>query len=85
MGDDHPQYTLWAAAENITGPWNFENIPTIQGESLAEYIEDVVGGDFFDFLQDTSSVVWTYHETAGELEANVPPEFVQDTVGAMLA
>lgn len=84
VGDDHPQYALWAAAENITGPWNFENIPTIQGESLAEYIEDVVGGDFFDFLQDTSSVVWTYHETAGELEANVPPEFVQDTVGAML-
>jgi hypothetical protein len=84
VGDDHPQYTGWQFPETIVGLWNFQTIPLIQGNTLAEYIEDVVGGDFFDFLQDTSSVVWTYHETANELEANVPPEFVQDTVGAML-
>lgn len=84
VGDDHPQYTGNAFPETITGLWNFSTIPLIQGDSLAEYIEDVVGGTFFDFLQDTTSVVWTYHETANELEANVPPEFVQDTVGAML-
>lgn len=84
VGDDHPQYAMWQAPETIQGLWNFQTIPLIQGETLAEYIEDVVGGDFFDFLQDTSSVVWTYHDTANELEANVPPEFVQDTVGAML-
>ncbi len=84
VGDDHPQYAGWQFPETIVGQWNFQTIPLIQGETLAEYIEDVVGGDFFDFLQDTSSVVWTYHETANELEANVPPEFVQDTVGAML-
>lgn len=85
IGDDHPQYTMWQAPETIQGLWNFQTIPLIQGDTLAEYIEDVVGGSFFDFLQDTTSVVWTYHETANELEANVPPEFVQDTVGAMLA
>lgn len=85
VGDDHPQYAMWQAPETIEGLWNFSTIPLIQGETLAEYIEDVVGGDIFDFLQDTSSVVWTYHETANELEANVPPEFVQDTVGAMLS
>jgi hypothetical protein len=84
VGDDHPQYAMWQAPETITGQWNFETIPDIQGETLAEYIQDVVGGDIFDFLQDTTSVVWTYHETADELEANVPPEFVQDTVGLML-
>jgi hypothetical protein len=84
IGDDHPQYTGNQFPETITGQWNFQTIPFIQGETLAEYIEDVVGGSFFDFLQDTSSVVWTYHDTAQELEANVPPEFVQDTVGAML-
>lgn len=84
IGDDHPQYTGNRFPETITGQWNFQTIPLIQSETLAEYIEDVVGGSFFDFLQDTPSVVWTYHETANELEANVPPEFVQDTVGAML-
>lgn len=84
VGDDHPQYAMWQAPETITGLWNFQTVPFIQGETLAEYIEDVVGGDFFDFLQDTTSVVWTYAETANELSANVPPEFVQDTVGAML-
>jgi hypothetical protein len=84
VGDDHPQYTGWQFPETIVGQWNFQTIPQIQGETLAEYIQDVVGADFFDFLQDTSSVVWTYLETANELEANVPPEFVQDTVGAML-
>ncbi len=84
VGDDHPQYTGWQFPETIVGLWNFQTIPQIQGETLAEYIEEVVGGSFFDFLQDTSSVVWTYRDTAGELEANVPPEFVQDTVGAML-
>ncbi len=84
IGDDHPQYTGNAFQETITGQWNFGTIPLIQGATLAEYIEDVVGGSFFDFLQDTTSVVWTYYDTAQELEANVPPEFVQDTVGAML-
>ncbi len=84
IGDDHPQYTGNAFPETITGQWNFATIPRIQGETLAEYIEDVVGGSFFDFLQDTTSVVWTYFDTAQHLEANVPPEFVQDTVGAML-
>lgn len=84
VGDDHPQYAMWQGPETIQGLWDFQTIPRIQGETLAEYIEDVVGSSVFDFLQDTSSVVWTYHETAGELEANVPPEFVQDTVGAML-
>ncbi len=84
VGDDHPQYAMWQAPETIQGLWNFQTIPLIQGETLAEYIEEVVGGSFFDFLQDTSSVVWTYFDTAGQLEANVPPEFVQDTVGAML-
>jgi hypothetical protein len=84
VGDDHPQYAGWQFPETIVGQWNFQTIPQIQGETLAEYIQDVVGADFFDFLQDTSSVVWTYAETANELEANVPPEFVQDTVGAML-
>lgn len=84
IGDDHPQYTGNAFPETVTGQWNFQAIPFIQGNTLAEYIEDVVGGSFFDFLQDTSSVVWTFFDTANELEANVPPEFVQDTVGAML-
>lgn len=83
VGNDHPQYAGKAFPETVTGQWNFQTIPNIQGETLAEYIQDVVGADFFDFLQDTSSVVWTYHETANELEANVPPEFVQDTVAAM--
>jgi hypothetical protein len=83
VGDDHPQYTGWQFPETIVGQWNFQTIPRIQGETLAEYIEEVVGGSFFDFLQDTTSVVWTYHDTAGELEANVPPEFVQDVVGLM--
>lgn len=80
VGDDHPQYAGWQFPETIVGQWNFQTIPQIQGATLAEYIQDVVGADFFDFLQDTSSVVWTYLETANELEANVPPEFVQDTV-----
>ncbi len=84
IGDDHPQYTGNAFPETITGQWNFATIPRIQGETLAEYIEDVVGGSFFDFLQDTTSVVWTYFDTAQHLEANVPPEFVQDTIGAIL-
>lgn len=84
VGDDHPQYTGNQFPETITGLWNFETIPLIQGDTLAEYIEDVVGGSFFDFLQDTTSVVWTFFDTANELEANVPPEFVQDVVGAML-
>lgn len=84
IGDDHPQYTGNQFPETVTGQWNFQTIPFIQGETLAEYIEDVVGGTFFDFLQDTTSVVWTYFDTAQHLEANVPPEFVQDTVGAML-
>lgn len=84
VGDDHPQYAGSMFPESISGLWDFTTIPLIQGDTLAEYIEDVVGGSFFDFLQDTTSVVWTYHETANELEANVPPEFVQDTVGAML-
>lgn len=84
VGDDHPQYAMWQATESIQGQWDFQTIPLIQGETLAEYIEDVVGHDFFDFLQDTSSVVWTYFDTDGEIEANVPPEFVEDTVGAML-
>jgi hypothetical protein len=84
VGDDHPQYTGWQFPETIVGQWNFQTIPQIQGETLAEYIQDVVGADFFDFLQDTSSVVWTYLETANELEANVPPEFVQDVIGGSL-
>ncbi len=84
IGDDHPQYTGNQFPETITGQWNFQTIPFIQGNTLAEYIEDVVGGSFFDFLQDTTSVVWTYFDTAQHLEANVPPEFVQDVVGAML-
>jgi hypothetical protein len=84
IGDDHPQYTMWQAPETIKALWNFDTIPEIQGETLAEYIEDVVGGSFAEFLIDTSSVVWTYHDSAQELEANVPPEFVQDVVGAML-
>ncbi len=84
IGDDHPQYTGNAFPEAITGQWNFQTIPNIQGETLAEYIEDVVGGSFFDFLQDTSSVVWTFFDTANHLEANVPPEFVQDAIGAIL-
>ncbi len=84
IGDDHPQYTGNAFPETVTGQWNFATIPFIQGNTLAEYIEDVVGGSFFDFLQDTTSVVWTYFDTAQHLEANVPPEFVQDTIGAIL-
>jgi hypothetical protein len=84
VGNDHPQYTGWQFPQTIVGQWNFQTIPFIQGNTLAEYIEDVVGGSFFDFLQDTTSVVWTFFDTANELEANVPPEFVQDTVGAML-
>jgi hypothetical protein len=84
VGDDHPQYTGWQFPETIVGQWNFQTIPLIQGDTLAEYIQDVVGADFFDFLQDTSSVVWTYAETANELEANVPPEFVQDVIGGSL-
>lgn len=84
VGDDHPQYAMWQAPETIQGQWNFATVPNIQGETLAEYIEEVVGGSFFDFLQDTTSVVWTYHDTDGELEANVPPEFVQDVVGTMM-
>ncbi len=84
IGDDHPQYTGNAFPETVTGQWNFATIPFIQGETLAEYIEDVVGGSFFDFLQDTTSVVWTYFDTVQHLEANVPPEFVQDTIGAIL-
>lgn len=84
IGDDHPQYTGNQFPETVTGQWNFQTIPFIQGNTLAEYIEDVVGGSFFDFLQDTSSVVWTFFDTANELEANVPPEFVQDTIGAIL-
>lgn len=71
VGDDHPQYTMWQAPETITGQWNFQTVPDIQGETLAEYIEDVVGGGFFDFLQDTPSIQWTYFETDNELEANV--------------
>lgn len=71
VGDDHPQYTMWADQETIVGTWNFSTIPLIQGETLAEYIEDVVGAEFFDFLQDTPSIKWTFFDTANELEANV--------------
>jgi hypothetical protein len=82
-GDDHPQYTMWAAGETITATWNFQAEPFIEGVSLTEFIEDVVGGS--DFIQDTSSITWTYGDTAGTLEANVVTEWVQDLVGAMLA
>jgi hypothetical protein len=81
VGDDHPQYTMWQAPETIRGLWNFATEPNIEGESLTEFIQDVVG----DLeVQDTNSVTWTYADTSGTLEAHVVPEFIQDTVGAML-
>lgn len=78
-GDDHPQYTMWAAGETIRAPWNFEVVPLIEGETLAEYIEDVVGGG--DFIQDTPSIEWTYGDTAGTLEANVVDDYIFDLIG----
>jgi hypothetical protein len=71
IGDDHPQYTGNQFPETITGQWNFQTIPFIQGETLAEYIEDVAGSGLVNFLQDTPSIKWTYFDTANELEANV--------------
>lgn len=82
IGDDHPQYTMWAANETITAPWNFQAEPYIEGELLTEFIEDVVGGS--GFIQDTASITWTYGDTAGTLEANVVLEWLQDRVGDML-
>lgn len=68
VGDDHPQYTMWQAAETITAAWNFAAEPFIDGELLSEFIEDVVGGGL---VQDTDTIYWVYGDTAGTLEANV--------------
>lgn len=68
VGDDHPQYTMWQATERIVGQWNFATEPEIEGIPLTEFIEDIVGNDM---VQDTASVLWTYIDSAGELEADV--------------
>lgn len=68
VGDDHPQYTMWQASEVIQATWNFAVEPDIEGVSLTEFIEDVVGDGF---VQDTPSILWSYLDTAGELEADV--------------
>lgn len=72
VGDDHPQYTMWAAAETIAGTWNFQAEPDIEGVSLTEFIEDVVGGSL---VQDSSTIYWNYGDTAGTLDANVDQTF----------
>lgn len=81
QGDDHPQYTMWQAPETINAPWNFAAEPSVEGVLLTEFVQDVVG---MELVENTNSITWTYDDTAGELEANVVPEFVEDTVGAML-
>ncbi len=81
QGDDHPQYTMWQAAETVTGPWNFATEPRIGGELLTEFIQDVVG---MELVEDTASIAWTYNDATAELEANVVEEWVEDLVGAMV-
>ncbi len=53
----------------------------INGVTLTEFIEDAVG---IGLVVDTASIDWVYNDVAGTLEANVIPEFIEDTVGAML-
>lgn len=84
QGDDHPQYTMWAAPETIAAPWNFSVIPFIQGETLAEYIEDVVAGGSDPFIADSPSITWTYDDTGNHLQADVVDEYIEDLVGSML-
>ena len=33
IGDDHPQYTMWAANETVKATWNFDVIPLIHEDS----------------------------------------------------
>lgn len=84
QGDDHPQYTMWAAPETIKALWNFQVIPYIQGETLAEYIEDVVAGGSDPFISDSPSITWTYDDTGNHLQADVVDEYIEDLVGSML-
>lgn len=78
-GDDHPQYTMWAAAENVTAVWNFAGVPTIGGIALPEYIEDTIGG----ILTDSTSIDFTYNDGANTITASIINEYVQDLVGAL--
>lgn len=82
VGDDHPQYTMWQAPETIQATWNFAAEPEIEGVPLTEFIQDVVGDEL---VQDSTSISWTYGDTANTLQAHIIDEYVQDLVGAMLA
>jgi hypothetical protein len=81
VGDDHPQYTMWQAEETIQATWNFAAEPDIEGIPLTEFIEDVVGNEL---VEDSTSISWTYGDTANTLQAHIIDEYVQDLVGAML-
>lgn len=82
-GDDHPQYTMWQAAETIAAPWNFAIEPYIESILLTEFIQDTVGF----LVADSNSITWNYADYSasdGFLFAHVREEFVQDVVGASL-
>lgn len=55
-GDDHPQYTMWQAAERITAPWSFVR-PILGGSGSAALPE-------FAFFEDPTSGVFL-HGTGG--------------------
>lgn len=81
VGDDHPQYTMWQAQETIQATWNFAAEPDIEGIPLTEFIEDVVGNEL---VQDSTSISWTYGDTANTLQAHIIDEYVQDLMSTTL-
>lgn len=82
VGDDHPQYTMWQAPETVQATWNFAAEPEVEGVPLTEFIQDVVGDEL---VENSTSISWTYGDTANTLQAHIIDEYVQDLVGAMLA
>lgn len=82
-GDDHPQYAMNAAAETITGPWNFAREPAIFGSPLSEFVEDTIGNE----LENSASIYLTYSDyglTTGKITAHINPEYLEDFIAATL-
>lgn len=67
IGDDHPQYTMWQAPEQIQAAWNFVAEPSINGDLLTEFIQDKIG----TILVDSANIDFTYSDATPSITATV--------------
>ena len=78
---------LIAFIDSTAGSANAEQVVATDADGLidpsflTERVQDIVSDNL---VTDTTSIVWTYDDGAGTLEADVQDEYVQDVVGAML-